>query len=102
MQNGRPDAERVQTRTVSQRLRALANQPRIVLADEPTGNLDSESGREVFRLLREMNRESHTAFLMVTHDDRLARTADRILQIEDGVIHELNKAEHRRRVQWWE
>jgi lipoprotein-releasing system ATP-binding protein len=75
-------------------VRALANRPNLVLADEPTGNLDSRSGREVFNLLREMNRELGVAFIMVTHDDRLAREADRILLIEDGYIHEI--AEYRR------
>jgi lipoprotein-releasing system ATP-binding protein len=72
-------------------VRALANAPRIVLADEPTGNLDSQSGRAVFDLMREMNREVGVAFVMVTHDDRLAQAADRILLIEDGHIRELMK-----------
>jgi lipoprotein-releasing system ATP-binding protein len=78
-------------------VRALANQPRIVLADEPTGNLDSRSGEEVFALMREMSRESGVAFVMITHDDRLAHVADRILLIEDGRVRELAKAEHRAR-----
>jgi ABC-type lipoprotein export system ATPase subunit len=75
-------------------VRALANQPRLVLADEPTGNLDSRSGEEVFALMREMTREMDVAVIMVTHDDRLARAADRILLIEDGLIRELSAAEH--------
>jgi ABC-type lipoprotein export system ATPase subunit len=79
-------------------VRALANEPRIVLADEPTGNLDSHSGEEVFALMRRMNRESGVAFVMITHDDRLAQAADRILLIEDGLIHEISKAEHRKRI----
>ncbi len=79
-------------------VRALANAPKIILADEPTGNLDSHSGEEVFELMREMNRESGVAFVMITHDDRLAQAADRILLIEDGLIHEISKEEHRRRV----
>jgi ABC-type lipoprotein export system ATPase subunit len=78
-------------------VRALANDPKIVLADEPTGNLDSRSGQVVFELMREMNRESGVAFVMITHDDRLAQAADRILLIEDGYLHELGKEEHRRR-----
>jgi len=78
-------------------VRALANSPRIILADEPTGNLDSRSGEEVFNLMREMNRESGVAFVMITHDDRLARAADRILLIEDGLVHEISREEHRRR-----
>jgi len=69
-------------------VRALANDPRIVLADELTGNLDSLSGQEVFDLMREMNRASGVAFIMITHDERLARAADRVLLIEDGLIKE--------------
>lgn len=76
-------------------IRALANQPKIVLADEPTGNLDSRSGDEVFKIMREMNRENGVAFIMVTHDDRLAQEADRILMIEDGWVHEVDKREHK-------
>jgi ABC-type lipoprotein export system ATPase subunit len=78
-------------------VRALANTPKIVLADEPTGNLDSHSGEEVFALMRQMNREGGVAFVMVTHDERLAQTADRILLIEDGMLRELGKDEHRAR-----
>lgn len=79
-------------------VRALANAPKIILANEPTGNLDSRSGAEVFALMREMNRESGVAFVMITHDDRLAEAADRILLIEDGEVFEISKEEHRRRV----
>jgi ABC-type lipoprotein export system ATPase subunit len=71
-------------------VRALANAPLIVLADEPTGNLDSASGADVFALMRQMNRESGVAFVMITHDDRLARAADRILRIENGRLHEVD------------
>jgi len=78
-------------------VRALSNSPKIVLADEPTGNLDSHSGEEVFELMREMNRASGVAFVMITHDDRLAQAADRILLIEDGMLHEISSEEHRRR-----
>ncbi len=75
-------------------VRSLANSPKIILADEPTGNLDRSSGEEVFALMREMNRESGVAFVMITHDDRLAQQADRILLIEDGNIIELSKTDH--------
>jgi lipoprotein-releasing system ATP-binding protein len=78
-------------------VRALASRPRLVLADEPTGNLDSQSGQEVFALMREMNRETGVAVIMVTHDDRLSRAADRILLIEDGRIRELTAMEHEAR-----
>ena len=70
-------------------VRALCNKPKLVLADEPTGNLDSHSGQEVFKLMREIAKETGVAFLMVTHDDRLAAAADRILRIEDGLISEV-------------
>lgn len=79
-------------------IRALANQPKIVLADEPTGNLDSRSGEEVFKMMREMNRDNGVAFIMVTHDGHLAQAADRILMIEDGWVHEVDKSEHRRKL----
>ncbi|MBP6004944.1 MAG: ABC transporter ATP-binding protein [Pyrinomonadaceae bacterium] len=79
-------------------VRALANSPKIVLADEPTGNLDSQSGAEVFEMMREMNRESGVAFVMITHDDRLAQAADRILLIQDGNIAEISKEDHRKKM----
>jgi ABC-type lipoprotein export system ATPase subunit len=74
-------------------VRALANRPRIVLADEPTGDLDSHTGEEVFRLMRQMSSEIGISFVMVTHDERLARAADRILLIEDGLMRALTKEE---------
>jgi ABC-type lipoprotein export system ATPase subunit len=70
-------------------VRALVTSPRLVLADEPTGNLDSRSGAEVFALMREMNKEIGVAFVMITHDDRLARAADRIMRMEDGTLQEI-------------
>ncbi|MGI5820187.1 MAG: ABC transporter ATP-binding protein [Armatimonadota bacterium] len=69
-------------------VRALANRPRLVLADEPTGNLDSKSSAQVFEVMREINQETGVAFVMVTHDDRLAAQGDRILRIEDGLVVE--------------
>jgi len=69
-------------------VRALANRPRLVLADEPTGNLDSRSSAQVFALMREINEETGVAFVMVTHDDRLAVQADRTVRIEDGLLRE--------------
>ena len=69
-------------------VRALANRPSLLLADEPTGNLDSENGKEVFALMREMGEETGVAVVMVTHDDRLAYEAQRILLIEDGYLTE--------------
>jgi ABC-type lipoprotein export system ATPase subunit len=67
-------------------IRALANRPALILADEPTGNLDSVSSREVFGMMREMTAEQGVTFMMVTHDDRLAEQADRVFGIEDGLL----------------
>ena len=66
--------------------RALITNPALVLADEPTGNLDTSSADEVFALLRRFNRERGTAFLVVTHDPRLAARCDRIIELVDGRI----------------
>ena len=66
--------------------RALVMNPSLVLADEPTGNLDTHSADEVFKLLREVNRQQHTTFLIVTHDPRLAARCDRIVEMVDGHI----------------
>ncbi|MGC8784945.1 MAG: ABC transporter ATP-binding protein, partial [Armatimonadota bacterium] len=67
-------------------VRALANRPELVLADEPTGNLDSKNGFAVFEMMRFMNRQTGTAFVVVTHDERLAQEADRVVVLEDGRI----------------
>ena len=64
--------------------RALLLEPQLVLADEPTGNLDSKSGREVLRLLRELNRAEGRTILMVTHDAAAAAVADRVVFLRDG------------------
>ena len=66
--------------------RALFHDPQILLADEPTGNLDSATGETVLQLLFEEQRRRQLAMILVTHDERLARRCDRILVIEDGVI----------------
>jgi putative ABC transport system ATP-binding protein len=66
--------------------RALANNPAIVLADEPTGNLDSASGHEVLSALEQVNREQGTCLMLVTHDPNVARRAQRILLMRDGQI----------------
>lgn len=67
-------------------VRSLANRPKLVLADEPTGNLDSANGAMVFDLLTELNEELGTAFMLVTHDDRLAQRARRIVAMGDGHV----------------
>ncbi len=66
--------------------RALVNEPRIVLADEPTGNLDSETSEDVKGLLRRINRDLRTTFLIVTHDRHVAAGCDRVVEIDDGLI----------------
>lgn len=66
--------------------RALVHQPPLVLADEPTGNLDTQSSQDVFELLRQIHAEQGTAFLIVTHDPRLAERCDRLVEIVDGQI----------------
>jgi lipoprotein-releasing system ATP-binding protein len=66
--------------------RALAMDPALVLADEPTGNLDSEAGDQVFRLLRRFNERRGTGFLIVTHDAHMARRCDRIVHLVDGGV----------------
>ncbi|MBQ8971489.1 MAG: ABC transporter ATP-binding protein [Clostridia bacterium] len=66
--------------------RALANKPAILFADEPTGNLDGKSGREVLSLLRSLSRELGITLILVTHDLNVAEQAERVLQLEDGRI----------------
>jgi lipoprotein-releasing system ATP-binding protein len=66
--------------------RALAMNPDLVLADEPTGNLDTKSADAVFELMRRVNRDSGTSFLLVTHNMDLARRCDRIIEVVDGCI----------------
>ena len=72
--------------------RALITEPQLLLADEPTGNLDSDSAGEVFDLLRRLNRETDLSILMVTHDDRLAAQADRTIRLTEGRCHDLQEA----------
>ena len=66
--------------------RALMNAPTVVLADEPTGNLDSQNSREIIELLRLSNRKYNQTLIVITHDENIALQADRILAIEDGRI----------------
>ena len=66
--------------------RALAQHPQLVLADEPTGNLDTQSAEAVFALMREISRQTGAAFLLVTHNERLAARCDRIVQLLDGRV----------------
>lgn len=72
--------------------RAIINQPSIILADEPTGNLDTKSGEEIMDLLMTLNRKMGTTLILVTHDPDIATYADRVIHIRDGqVVREENK-----------
>jgi lipoprotein-releasing system ATP-binding protein len=66
--------------------RALMQRPDLVLADEPTGNLDTHTGEALFSLLRQLNRSRGTTFIIVTHNDKLSAQADRIVHMQDGMI----------------
>ena len=66
--------------------RALMNNPKIILADEPTGNLDSDTTETIYNLLRDINEKFNTTFVIITHDRRIAEKADRIIEIKDGRI----------------
>ena len=66
--------------------RALMNHPALLLADEPTGNLDSANSREIVSLLRKFNKENKQTVIIITHDERIALSADRVITIEDGRI----------------
>ncbi|AFV23485.1 ABC transporter-like protein [Methanolobus psychrophilus R15] len=68
--------------------RALANNPGIVIGDEPTGNLDTKSSDMIYDLLRELNHEKGQTFILVTHDEKMAKKTDRIIRLVDGKIYE--------------
>ncbi len=67
--------------------RALINNPKIILADEPTGNLDSDTTESIYDLLRSINEDNKTTFLIITHDRRVAEKTDRIVEIKDGRVY---------------
>ena len=71
--------------------RALITRPALILADEPTGNLDTQSTSEVVSLLKEASRRYEQTILMITHSRSIAQTADRILQVSDGVLTDFGR-----------
>jgi putative ABC transport system ATP-binding protein len=71
--------------------RALINNPKLVLADEPTGNLDTKSGWEIVSLMRKLNEELGQTFIVVTHDPQIAEAADRIIYLKDGLIEGIKR-----------
>lgn len=66
--------------------RALVNNPALMLADEPTGNLDSENSKEIISFLRQFNKDFNQTVIIITHDEKIANSADRVITIEDGKI----------------
>jgi putative ABC transport system ATP-binding protein len=68
--------------------RALVTRPQIVLADEPTANLDSATGEQILDLMKKINRELETTFIFSTHDARIVDTADHIIRLRDGLVTE--------------
>jgi putative ABC transport system ATP-binding protein len=71
--------------------RALANEPRLLLADEPTANLDSKHGREVMHLLHDISKKGDRAVIAVSHDQRIREVADRVLWLEDGRLKDMSR-----------
>ena len=67
--------------------RALMNDPRLLLADEPTGNLDSVTGKGILELFQQLKSETDTTIIMVTHDRQIAGLSDRIIELRDGIIY---------------
>jgi putative ABC transport system ATP-binding protein len=77
--------------------RALITNPKIILADEPTGNLDTKTGLEIVQLMKRLNKEKGQTFIVVTHDPRIAEQADRTIHLKDGLIEDIEDAESARR-----
>jgi len=74
--------------------RALANDPAIILADEPTGNLDLKTGKEIINLLREMNKEKNVSIITATHDLKMLDVSDRVIWLRDGIIERVEDREN--------
>lgn len=75
--------------------RALINSPKIVLADEPTGNLDTTTGWDIVNLMKRLNEKTRQTFVVVTHDQSVAETADRMIQLKDGKIQGIKRGSRR-------
>ena len=75
--------------------RALVSDPKILLADEPTGNLDTKTGLEIVQLMRKLNKEKLQTFVVITHDQQIAETADRTIYLKDGLIEAIKEAQGR-------
>ncbi|GFI44786.1 lipoprotein-releasing system ATP-binding protein LolD [Lachnospiraceae bacterium] len=73
--------------------RALITRPSLILADEPTGNLDTQNTREVIALLKETSKKYEQTIIMITHNRSIAQTADRVLQVSDGVLADLGRCQ---------
>jgi ABC-type lipoprotein export system ATPase subunit len=78
--------------------RALINDPKIILADEPTGNLDTKTGWEIVQLMKKLNEEKRQTFIVVTHDQSIAEEATRAIYLRDGLIEEIKENKHAGRV----
>jgi putative ABC transport system ATP-binding protein len=72
--------------------RAFVNSPKIILADEPTGNLDTKTGWEIVQLMKKLNKEKRQTFIVVTHDPRIAKEADRTIHLRDGLVENIEEA----------
>lgn len=73
--------------------RSLANEPAIILADEPTGNLDQRTGKSIIELLKRLNKESGVTIITATHDDKMLNISDRIVVVEDGMVKKITTPE---------
>ena len=71
--------------------RALANNPEVILADEPTGNLDSKTGKEILKLFKELHKKENKTVIVVTHDESIARNSEKIYYLSDGKIIDVKK-----------
>ncbi|MFA6909203.1 MAG: ABC transporter ATP-binding protein [Patescibacteria group bacterium] len=72
--------------------RALINEPEIILADEPTGNLDSRTGEEIVNMLRDLNKAHGKTVILITHSDYIKKYAHRVMEMKDGTMHELSRS----------